>query len=997
MKFAGQIIFIWIVSIAIISQFANAASFDLDLKLLQTPSTCPTVLKDTPPLDKSVVPLYIRNQLDKSDTYSLSLSLPSGWSGFIQPEMFVPPMETRQLEAIWITVPDVQPGTYAISVSALSGVTRETVTKTFNVNVLSCRGVTVVISESQKDICSEKKEPVAYAAEVKNIGKVSETFDLFVTKGGQAVSYTTINTPAITLNAGESKIIAVSLTPPKDIVGKQEFVLSARSRATLATTSSPFSLTLRDCYSFVADVQPTTAKLCLGSSANFTLGLSNLGLEDTYSVESDQAFAKAEKASLTLGSGQKDQMKIFVTPLSTGKQTFSIRITPLSSLSDRKTVNLNIDVDECRGIVVVMSPVQSTVCSSTAITYDVIVKNIGAVEETVDITADLGTLEKSQLSLKPKEAKSVKLSVKADFVGDKIVNVAAKADRITDKTISLLTAENCFASGLSVVPEKTETCACDTAEIGLVVSNNGKVADEYDVEISGVGIKKGVKVEAGKSETLKYPVAVPCSAKAETRTLEASAVSKNAKASAKGSLVIRDTAACYSSSVLPSSPAAANIEALKSLALPVKIKNTGLKKNTFSISVEGPQWLYLGTKALSLDSGQEATIYLYASPPYGVSPASYPAKIIAKSEYSESSADIKLNVAAPGAAPSPQATPTTTVTPAPSPSPQPAPTATPTAPPAPSPTLKPAAEKIEIKFVNHMQAGMPEQDVFIETNETKKGQVMRPDVNDSKKAENLAKTAYATATATAHDPFSLGKKPLGPFAKGKSLDFTLGEWLAAAGSGTYTATEGSAEMILSFQKLVPNGTYTAWCSRITFPPNARIVDKPCGASDGSENRFKADANGNGAFSLKLKPLEKSTKETASALAIAYHSDGRTYGSYPGVFGLNSHVQLFFMIPEAAAPAPAETPKATASPAPKPTATSSPAPAPKETATATPSPAAGPENVSSLPKPAKNVSFNATINETGKIIRQDSLKAIAIGIIAFLIVAVLVVRFLTLTK
>ncbi len=988
MKFSGQIIFVWIVSIAITSQFANAASFDLDLKLLQTPSTCPTVLKDTPPLDKNSVPLYIRNQLDKSDTYSLSLSLPSGWSGFIQPEMFVPSMEARQVEAIWITVPDVQPGTYAISVSALSGVTKETVTKTFNVNVLSCRGVTVVISESQKDICSEKKEPVAYAAEVKNIGKVSETFDLFVTKGGQAVNYAAINTPAITLNAGEGKIIAVSLTPPKDIVGKQEFVLSARSRATLATTSSPFSLMLRDCYSFVAGVQPTAAKLCLGSSENFTLDLSNLGLEDTYSVESDQPFAKAEKASLTIASGQKGQMKIFATPLSTGKQPFSVRITPLSSPSDRKTVNLNMDVDECRGIAVVMSPVQSTVCSSTAITYDVIVKNIGAVEETVDITADLGTLEKSQLSLKPKEAKSVKLSVKADFVGDKIVNVAAKADRIIDKTISLLTAENCFASGLAVMPEKTETCACDTAEVGLVVSNKGKVADEYDVEIPGVGTKKGVKVEAGKSETLKYPVAVPCSAKAETRTLEASAVSKSAKASAKGSLVIRDTATCYSSSVLPSS-SAANIETLKSLALPVKIKNTGLKKNTFSIRVDGPQWLYLGTKALSLDSGQEATIYLYASPPYGVSPAAYPAKIIAKSEYSESSADIKLNVAAPGAAPSPQATPT------PSPSPQPTPTATPTASPAPSPTLKPAAEKIEIKFENHIQAGMPEQDVFIETNETGKGQVMRPDVNDSKKAENLAKTVYATATATAHDAFRLSKKPLGPFAKGKSLAFTLGEWLAASGTGTYTEPDGDAEMLLSFQKLVPNGTYTVWCSRITFPPNARTVDKPCGASDGSENRFKADSNGNGAFSLKLKPLEESIKETASALAIAYHSDGRTYGSYPGVFGLNSHVQLFFMIPEGGVPT--ETPKATASPAPIPTATSPPTPAPKDTAAATPSPAA-PENVSSLPKqPAKNVSFNATINETGKIIKQDSLKAIAIGIIAFLIVAVLVVRFLTLTK
>jgi hypothetical protein len=30
--------------------------------------------------------------------------------------------------------------------------------------------------------------------------------------------------------------------------------------------------------------------------------------------------------------------------------------------------------------------------------------------------------------------------------------------------------------------------------------------------------------------------------------------------------------------------------------------------------------------------------------------------------------------------------------------------------------------------------------------------------------------------------------------------------------------------------------------------------------------------------------------------MAYHSDGQTYGAYPGDFGKNSHVQLAAMIP-----------------------------------------------------------------------------------------------------
>ncbi|MBI2649924.1 hypothetical protein HYX04_01270 [Candidatus Woesearchaeota archaeon] len=161
----------------------------------------------------------------------------------------------------------------------------------------------------------------------------------------------------------------------------------------------------------------------------------------------------------------------------------------------------------------------------------------------------------------------------------------------------------------------------------------------------------------------------------------------------------------------------------------------------------------------------------------------------------------------------------------------------------------------------------------------------------------LAKMAYAAATPTAHDPFKLGENPLGPFDKGKSLGFTLQQWLAASGIGIYSVDNENAELDLSFKNLVPNGVYTAWCSRITFPPDFNVVDKPCGAEDGSENSFTADEKGSGSFSLKLKPLEASSKETASIIALAYHSDGKTYGASPGDFGLNTHVQVFFTMPE----------------------------------------------------------------------------------------------------
>lgn len=222
-----------------------------------------------------------------------------------------------------------------------------------------------------------------------------------------------------------------------------------------------------------------------------------------------------------------------------------------------------------------------------------------------------------------------------------------------------------------------------------------------------------------------------------------------------------------------------------------------------------------------------------------------------------------------------------------------------------------AATTVDIKFVNHIQANLPEQDVFVESKDDST-KVVRVERDMAKDTATLAKKVFAAAEAVPHDPFKMGPNPLGPYPKGKPVGFTLEQWLAATGTGTYLVDGDMAEMHLTLQKLVPNGTYTVWCSRLTFPPNPKVVDRPCGAEDGSENVFKSDTDGVGKFDLnKMKPLEESTKETASVIALAYHSDGKTYAATPGEFGLNSHVQIFFLIPAAKA---MESASPTASPA-----------------------------------------------------------------------------------
>jgi hypothetical protein len=211
---------------------------------------------------------------------------------------------------------------------------------------------------------------------------------------------------------------------------------------------------------------------------------------------------------------------------------------------------------------------------------------------------------------------------------------------------------------------------------------------------------------------------------------------------------------------------------------------------------------------------------------------------------------------------------------------------------------------VTFPFATHITMGLPEQDVFVNHNGAPTDQVFRLGVNDAKDAAVLGQQVYASSSVQGHDPFGMGGNPMGPYPAGEALGFTMGQWLSAGGTVTYSCAGGQSSVSGKLNNLVPGGQYTVWHTRLTFPPNVNVVDRPLGAADGSQNGFKADAAGNGSFNVSFTGcLEETTKETATLIVTAYHSDGRTYGAVPGDFGRVTHVQNIAMLPPAAASTP----------------------------------------------------------------------------------------------
>jgi hypothetical protein len=202
-------------------------------------------------------------------------------------------------------------------------------------------------------------------------------------------------------------------------------------------------------------------------------------------------------------------------------------------------------------------------------------------------------------------------------------------------------------------------------------------------------------------------------------------------------------------------------------------------------------------------------------------------------------------------------------------------------------------KSVDITLTSYLAAGMPEQHVYVEV-PGGTGEVWRVTTQDIERY--LAAPLVAARHNVNHNPFQVGSEPVGPYAKGADLGFTLDQWLAASGTGTYTVAGFEAEIYVRFQNLVPSGVYSLWHAEITNPPDAHVFDKLWWAGDGSQNIFQADEQGTAEFRLMVRPLSESTENVTAVLAAVYHSDGKTYGPYAGDFGRNSHVQLLTTIP-----------------------------------------------------------------------------------------------------
>lgn len=561
--------------------------------------TCPG------PITVQDVSITITNIGPDSDTYSLSLdNLPEGWAGQIEAIAELGSGESKTLNLFLINMPvTTQAGTYTVKIRAESGSNaNDFAEEDLVINILPCYVVELDVAEKEKEICEESGEPVAFEISVTNKGKGADTFDL-----SASVDWASLPDSIENLEPEETETINLILNPPESLIGLQTVTVTVQSRsASYARDTEDIKLNILNCYDFDASIQPSESKACLGRSARFYLNIENTGMEtDEYTITAP-GWVGLAKASLELEADVLEVVEVTATPEQLGVSPFELSVS--SENEDTKTVSSVVNTEECRDVVVIVSPSEVTACSGLPAGFDVTVKNRGTVKDTFDLMATLGSMGKTKVDLEPGESETVRLDIDTTgMTGIYTVEIIASSDEVSDMSTVTLVTENCYSAELSITPESHTTCPLTQVNYSVVLKNTGKLEDTYTLKFEDVA--QETTLGSGESQTFSFPAYAEESG---AYVINVSASSDHVSAETQTVLIVKTAEQCFSLQMTGDKTAA--VELYKAVALEIKVKNTGENPDIYQLSVQGPDWAYLSPESLSLEPGEEGNVYLYLSP-----------------------------------------------------------------------------------------------------------------------------------------------------------------------------------------------------------------------------------------------------------------------------------------------------------------------------------------------------------------------------------------------
>ena len=357
---------------------------------------------------------------------------------------------------------------------------------------------------------------------------------------------------------------------------------------------------------------------CINTHVSDSIIIKNTGdVLSTYSVSGNTATYSEN--SFTLNPGETKT--IFVYYNFNQKGTYSSQTTIKTSFGLQKTVNQVINVQNCANIFLnVRNPaIKVNPCQAAQYIFDI--RNTGSSPETYDFgikgMEQYSVLSANSVMLAPGDSTEVYLFVnpECDVYGQKKIEFYAQSrtNQFLAKADLILDIARTYDYEVQI-PKQITICNLKASEIPIVIKNNVKFANQYDISISG---PSWLNQEARRVELygMKTGITNVIASPANPGSFIAEYVLKSTRGDViKGGLQNITVEKCYANNVNIDSPSDIIVSG-HSNQYQVTVKNEGTKTDKYNFELNSPEWISSDFQPITLNPKESKTFNLKASYP----------------------------------------------------------------------------------------------------------------------------------------------------------------------------------------------------------------------------------------------------------------------------------------------------------------------------------------------------------------------------------------------
>ncbi len=393
--------------------------------------------------------------------------------------------------------------------------------------------------------------------------------------------------------------------------------------------------------------------ICTGGITTNSIIVTNTGdIESSYVLSTaGTAQTALSENRFSLKSGESKSIFVYYSPSQTG--SYSLQITARTGFGIEKTIQQNIQAENCQNIQLSARNFELTVnpCQPAQFIFDI--RNAGNSVETYEFKTnglnEYSTLNTNSLVLNPGEASQIDLFVNpaCEIYGEKQIRFQALAKSsqfLAEAKVGLNILRNYNYD--VVLPKPISICNLKESKIRAAIKNNVPFANQYELAVKG---PSWLNAEAGKVELGRYGSGVTniIATPVYPGSFMFDFVSKSVKGGIiKGTSQNITVEKCYSPDVNIDAPSGIIVLG-HSLQTKITVKNDGTKKDTYNFELMAPKWTSTTLTKAVLNPKESRTFDLNFFPANETGTFTATLRLLSEETKTAKEDKIKLNVISP--------------------------------------------------------------------------------------------------------------------------------------------------------------------------------------------------------------------------------------------------------------------------------------------------------------------------------------------------------------